>query len=327
MKLDKSDKIILTNIEFNARIREKELAKLCHLSKDAIRYRIKKLEEQDFILGYSAFVDYTKLGCLSYKLYLKIQGSEEDWARLRNFLDAQSAVFSRFESQTDWNFGVAYFAKSLHDYYLFERNLFTKFGHIIQSSELCHMLDAKVFEPRMLLEKRGKEFELFGDLKESKLDSLDIALLEQLLYDSSQPLLALANKIKLSPDATKKRIQRLEKEQVIRRYLTKINYPKLGFEIYKVFIFVKEYTEEVEKKLISKVSGYNNIRNVIRMVGPWKLEVEFACGNYDELANILKELRISFSDNITSINYSIFRNDIYYPSKKILASTSNIGKI
>lgn len=317
MKLDKADKTILTNLEFNSRIREKELAKLCHLSKDSIRYRIKKLEEQGFILGYSAFIDYTKIGCLSYKLYLKIQGSEEDWARLRNFLDAQPAVMVRFESQTDWNFGISYFAKSLYDYYLFERSLFTKFGHIIRSSELCHMLDARVFEPRMLLEKRGKDFELFGELKEGKIDNIDTALLENLLKDSSQPLLALASKIRLSPDATKKRMQRLEKEQVMRRFLTKINYPKLGFEIYKVFIFVKEYTEEIEEKLIAKVSGYNSIRNVIRMVGPWKLEVEFACNNYDELANILKELRTSFSENITSINYSIFRDDVYYPSGKV----------
>ena len=319
MKLDKSDKTILTNLEFNARIREKELAKLCHLSKDTIRYRIKKLEEQGFMVGYSALIDYTKLGCLSYKLYLKIQGSEEDWTRLRNFLDAQPAVFSRFESQTDWNFGIAYFAKSLYDYYLFERALFTKFGHIIQSSELCHMLDATVFEPRILLDRKGKEFELFGEIKENKVDNLDIRLLEKLLRDSSQSLLNLADHIKLSPDATKKRIQRLEKEQIIRKYTTNINYPKLGFEIYKVFIFVKEYTEEVEKKLTSKLSNYNNIRNIIRMVGPWKLEVEFACSKYDELFAILKELRTSFSENITALNYSIFRNDVYYPSKKIIS--------
>ncbi|HLC54096.1 MAG TPA: Lrp/AsnC family transcriptional regulator [Candidatus Nanoarchaeia archaeon] len=322
MKLDKSDKIILTHLEFNSRIKEKELANLCRLSKDSIRYRIKKLEEQGLILGYSALIDYTKLGCLSYKIYLKIQGSETDWSRLRSFLDSQPAVFVRFESQTDWNFGIGYFAKSLYDYYLFERSLFTKFGHIIQSSELCHMVDAAVFEPRMLLNKMGKEFNLFGGVKDNKIDSIDKILLEQLLRNSSQPLLKLAEHVKLSPDATKKRILGLEKEQIIRKYITKINYPKLGFETYKVFIFVKGYTEETEKKLIAKLSSYNSIRNIIRMVGPWKLEVEFMCNSYDDFFNLLKEIRTSFSENITSINYSIFRNDVYYPSKKVLSSSA-----
>ena len=319
-ELDKADKIILTNLEFNARIKEKELAKLCHLSKDSIRYRIKKLKERELIIGHSAFIDYTKLGGLSYKLYLKIQGSEKDWINLREFLDSDPAVFVRFESQTDWNFGIAYFAKSLYEYYLFERNLFTKFGHIIQSFELCHMLDAVVFEPRMLLKKKGKEFNLFGNVSECRLDDTDILLLEQFLQDSSQSLLKLSEHISLSPDSTKKRILRLEKEQVLRRYITKVNYPKLSYETYKVFIFVKEYTEEVEKKLIAKLSEYNSVRNIIRMVGPWKIEVEFTCNDYDELFNILKEVRISFSENITSLTYSIFRNDVYYPSKKVLGS-------
>ena len=320
MKLDKSDKIILTSLEFNARIKEKELARLCHLSKDSIRYRIKKLEERSIIKGYSCFIDYTKLGCISYKLYLKIQGSEGDWSRLRIFLDNQPAVFVRFESQTDWNFGVVYFARSLYDYYLFERALFTKFGTIIQTSELCHMVDATVFEPRFLLEKKSGTFDLFGETKHNTVDSIDNALLGLLLRDSSRPLLALASQIKLSPDATKKRIQRLEKEQIIRRYTTTIDYSQLGLEIYKVFIFVKGYTEEVENKLVEALSGYNSIRNIIRMVGPWKIEAEFICSNYDELFTILKEIRTSFSQNITSLTYSIFRNEVYYPSKKALPS-------
>ena len=317
MKLDKSDKIILTNLEFNARIKEKELAKLCHLSKDSIRYRIKKLKDQDLISGHSAFIDYTKLGCISYKVYLKIQGTEEDWINLRKFLDSNKAVFARFESQTEWNFAIAYFAKSLKEYYLFERELFTKFGHIIQNLELCHMVDAVIFEPRVLLDKKGKEFKLWGEIKENKLDSIDIKLIEDLLQDSSQSLLSLSENIKLSPDSTKKRILRLEKEQIIRRYLTNINYQKLGFEIYKVFIFVKDYSEEAEKRITSKLSSYINIRNFIRMVGPWKIEAEFICDNYDELFKILKDLRISFPENITSLTHSIFRNEVYYPSKKI----------
>lgn len=316
MRLDKSDKIILTSLDSNARITEKALATACHLSKDSIRYRIKKLEQEGLILGYSAFIDYTKLGCISYKIYLKIQGSETDWTRLRNFLDEDPSVFARFESQTDWNFGIAYFAKSLQEYYLFERSLFTKFGSIIQSSQLCHMVDATVFEPRMLLEKKGREYNLFGEVKKTEIDVLDTKLLEQLLHDSSQPLVKLAEHIKLSSDATKKRLLRLEREQVIRRYITTINYPKLGLETYKVFIFVKVYTEDVERELIAKISGYNNTRNIIRMVGPWKLEVEFMCSTYEELFNILKELRTSFKDNITSLTYTVFRNDVYYPAKR-----------
>lgn len=317
MELDKADKIILTNLEFNARIKEKDLAKLCHLSKDTIRYRIKKLERNNIIVGYSALIDYTKLGKESYKLYLKIQGPEREWERFRKFLDSKPSIFVRFESQTDWNFAIAYFARSIQEYYIFERELFTHFGGIIQNSQLCHMVDAKIFEPRIMLERKDMEFDIFGEVREAVIDQTDRSILENVLKNSTQPLIELADKIKLSPDATKKRMLRLEKDQVIRRYTTQINYPLLGFETYKVFIFVNEYTEDVEKKILAKLAGYNNTRNIIRMVGAWKIEVEFICKTYNEFFNILKEIRSSFPDNITSINYGIFRNEVYYPSKKI----------
>ncbi len=316
--LDKSDKIILSNLEYNARIKEKDMAKLCHLSKDAIRYRIKRLEDRNIISGYSCFVDYTKLGGICYKIYLKLQGSEKDWNNLRKFVDSFASIFSRFEAQSDWNFGIVYFAKSPYEYYSFERQLFTDFGHIIQSLELSQMLDAIVFEPNFLIEGKQRSFQLFGEIKKTDLDLIDRKIIELLLGDSSLHLSEIANSIHLSPDAIKKRIQRLEKEGVIKKYISNINYQKIGFEIYKVFIWVKEYTQDVEKRVIDKLSTYNNVRNIIRMIGSWKIEVEFVCKNYDEFYNVLKELRIFFPENITSLKYAIFRDNVYYPSRKLI---------
>ena len=236
--LDKADNTILTNLEFNSRIKDKDLAKLCHLSKDSIRYRIRNLEKEGIILGYSCFIDYTKLGRICYKIYLKIHGSEKDWNNLREFIDSFNSIFERFEAQSDWNFGIVYFAKSLYDYYSFERELFTNFGQIIQSFELSQMLDAEIFEPRFLIENKSKSFQVFGDVKDVVLDEIDRQILELLLKDSSLPLIKLSENVNLSPDATKKRIQRLVKEQVIKKNVTNINYQKIGFEIYKVFILI-----------------------------------------------------------------------------------------
>jgi DNA-binding Lrp family transcriptional regulator len=317
MKLDKRDKMILSVMEYDSRTKEKELAKLCHLSKDAIRYRIRKLESQKIITKYTCFVDYTKLGLASYKLYLKIRGSEKDWMALRAFLDGKPNVLVRFEAQSDWNFGIGYFARSLEDYYAFELELFSKFESIIQNSELCHMVDVLFFEPKILVERSSGTFKLFAGVRNTQVDSKDVKLMERLLGDSGSSLLDLAKAIGLSSDSTKKRMRRLEEEGVITRYITLIDHRKLGFEIYKVFISVRDYTGSVEKELVAQLASYRNIRNIIRMVGPWKLEVELICSSYDEFFGILKELRTKFPDNIASLNYAIFRNDTYYPSGRI----------
>jgi DNA-binding Lrp family transcriptional regulator len=317
MKLDKRDKIILSTIEYDSRIKEKGLARLCHLSKDAIRYRVRKLESQKIITKYTCFVDYTKLGFVSYKLYLKIRGSEKDWTALRAFLDRKPNVLVRFEAQSDWNFGIGYFARSLYDYYAFELELFSKFESIIQNSELCQMVDVLFFEPKIFMGGSAETFKLFDGVRNGQVDSKDIKLMEMLLGDSRLSLLELAKGIGLSSDSTKKRMMRLENEGIITRYLTLIDHQKLGFEIYKVFISVRDYTDSVEKELMAQLASYKNIRNIIRIVGPWKLEVELICSSYDEFFGILKELRIKFPDNIASLTYAIFRNDTYYPSGKI----------
>ena len=60
--LDQIDKRILFELEKNARINDSALAKIVKKSKDSVRYRIKKLEEQKIITGYRTWIDYSKLG-------------------------------------------------------------------------------------------------------------------------------------------------------------------------------------------------------------------------------------------------------------------------
>ena len=72
IKLSRKDEIILANIQFDTRITAKKLAKLCHLSKDGIKYRLKRLESLGIIDKYTNWIDYKKLGHQSYKLYLKL---------------------------------------------------------------------------------------------------------------------------------------------------------------------------------------------------------------------------------------------------------------
>ena len=97
-KLTKADRSILKNMAYNPRIFEKELAKKCNLSKDSIRYRIKRLENLKIIEGYGIFVDFTTLGYSSYKLYLKLNATIKEKEELIKFLGKEKQVFSIFDS-------------------------------------------------------------------------------------------------------------------------------------------------------------------------------------------------------------------------------------
>ena len=62
MKLDKIDIKILSELQKNGRITNVELAELVHLSPSPCLMRVKKLQTEGFITGYSAQIDVSKLG-------------------------------------------------------------------------------------------------------------------------------------------------------------------------------------------------------------------------------------------------------------------------
>lgn len=62
MKLDKIDIKILVELQKNGRITNIELAELVHLSPSPCLMRVKKLQAEGYITGYSAQIDIAKLG-------------------------------------------------------------------------------------------------------------------------------------------------------------------------------------------------------------------------------------------------------------------------
>jgi DNA-binding Lrp family transcriptional regulator len=62
MKLDKIDIKILSELQKNGRISNVELADVVHLSASPCLMRVRKLQAEGFIVGYSAKIDVAKLG-------------------------------------------------------------------------------------------------------------------------------------------------------------------------------------------------------------------------------------------------------------------------
>lgn len=62
MNLDKTDEIILKNLMVDARLSARQLALKLGISTVTVLSRIKKLEKEKIIKGYTALIDHEKLG-------------------------------------------------------------------------------------------------------------------------------------------------------------------------------------------------------------------------------------------------------------------------
>lgn len=104
--IDIKDQTILELLEKNARISYMEIARKLEISETAIRKRIKKLEENEIILGYKASVNYKKLGfsnkvimgvdCESKK-YLKVIEDLKQFEEIKNLTTSSGDHMIMFE--------------------------------------------------------------------------------------------------------------------------------------------------------------------------------------------------------------------------------------
>jgi len=77
IKLDLKDKKLLYQLDINSRQSYKEIGKKIGLSKDAVSYRIKQLQEEGIIRQFHTVIDVGKLGLISFRLYLKFQNTNQ----------------------------------------------------------------------------------------------------------------------------------------------------------------------------------------------------------------------------------------------------------
>jgi len=85
------------------------------------------------------------------------------------------------------------------------------------------------------------------------LDELDKEIINNLLIDSRLSYRKLAKKLKVSVATIMHRVNKMEKEDIIRKYTSKIDYEKLGYDI-EVLIDIKISKGKlflVEKKIAS----------------------------------------------------------------------------
>jgi DNA-binding Lrp family transcriptional regulator len=91
MKLDRTDNLILTTLQRDGRLSNRELAERVHLSESACLRRVRALEESGVIDGYTALVNQGKVG-LPGNVFVSITLNRQEQADLAAFEAAVTRV-------------------------------------------------------------------------------------------------------------------------------------------------------------------------------------------------------------------------------------------
>jgi Lrp/AsnC family leucine-responsive transcriptional regulator len=301
MELDLKDKKLLFELDKNSRLSLTELARKLKTSKEVIHYRLNKLIDEKVILRLHTIPYTYRFGLTAYKIYLRLHDiSRENLDSLIEYLMKDKDVFWIGISKGRWDIIFGIWAKNIEDFFIIQDKILERFSKYIQDKELSISRESLQYNRRWMYHDNSPVLEFnFGE-KESKidLDEEDRSILNELIRNSREKVIDIADKTKLSVDIVSYRIKKMEKQKIIRGYKCLWNVSKLGFTTCKAFVYFKNITEEKKKEFINYCKNIDNTINIVITFAPWDLEIMFETENYESYFKIMDNIKEKFNSII-----------------------------
>ena len=298
-----TDKKILYELDKNARLSGSQIAKKLKLSPEAINYNIKKLENQGIITDYITVTDFSRLGLTHYKFNLKFNHLN-DKVRLEivNFLKKEPAVkwIADCEGTFDLMFSVR--CKTLKEFENLKSDLFYKFDKHLNKKTIAIVSEAITYTRGYILNKPKDEFNLYSGSEEIKISEDEDRILDAISSNCRETIPNLSKKLNLTPRIIRYAIKQLEKKEVISGYKLAIDYQKINYLFFKLFINLQSASQSRINSFKEYCKQHPNFTYWVKVVGSWDMEHEIEVESMKEFYKILKDIRNNFSDIIQTMD-------------------------
>lgn len=300
--LDLIDKKIIYELDLNSRQSISTLARKLRIGKNVALYRINNLKKSGIIKKSFAELNSFALGYLTFRIFIKTGNyNKNEEENLINFILSNKNItwFSRVIGK--WDFDIWYMCKDISEFEDFRKNFLENFNSIIEENEISLLTQIYRYPKDFILDRKRERFktEIFSiKSPRTEIDEKDGKILRILSNDSSITLVALSKQLKLSINTIKKKLKNLEKTGVIQGYHLFLDPLKLGYEYYKLHVYLKDYHETDISKLRNWLEGKNFVIYTDHYINGADFEIELNLKNEKEYINFIQELGENFGNII-----------------------------
>jgi len=305
--LDLKDRKILYRLDLNCRQSNTQIGKKVGLSKQVVDYRIKRLEEEEIITGYWTNIDSYRFGYQVYRYYLITQNA--------SFSKKEEIVQSIAKYKNTWvagqikgNYDIAavIWVKSIPEFYQFWDKFNETYGDYIAEKIFSVYLEADVYPLSYLLGNGYPKEDRMnpqhnGGKNPISLDKQDGALLKEIVTNARISLVDLARKLNYSSQAVNYRLKQLQSKGIIQGFHVGIDIDKIGYEHYKVDIWLKELSKR--RKLWRFIQDFPFVTFINTSAGYADIEIEFNIENLDRLLEYMNNVQERFPNVIRKFTY------------------------
>ena len=312
--LDLIDRKLLAELDKNSRQPVSNLAKKVRLSKQAVKKRLERLEQDKVILGYYAVIDVFKLQRLTGRLWIKLQGSYNEDG-IVDFALKMRDVGWVLKLDGAYDLAIILWSKDMLDFDNAVKKLKFRFGQFLKTVDVSFIVRAHHISHRYLTNERElHELVMAQRVSHFELSSLDNKIIQILARNSRASLVEVSRQLGISDKTVKYRIKNLEKNKVILGYMVSLDYPKIGFAWHKVFLRLQNLSAENYLQLISFLKSKTNVMFVTEAIGISDLEFEVMLSTTKEFHELMREIRAKFPEIIKEFSWiTVFKAEkIYY---------------
>ena len=165
--LDKKDWKILELLTQDSRTSHSQIAKKVQLSKNAVTYRIIRLQKLGIITGFFTIINHSLFGTTFYEVLLKINATETEKIELINYLKTNNSVMIFDQLSGEWDFVLELGCKNEQNFFKTIIELKNKFSKIINTFETHPILYSYKVEqlPIELIQNKEVKYYVFKVLE------------------------------------------------------------------------------------------------------------------------------------------------------------------
>lgn len=302
--LKKNIKNLLFAVNKDARITSKSLGKTLRKSQQSAHYLLHSLEDKKAIKKYITVFDTAKLGLINFVVLLRCHFvSQKEQQHIIQSLQENVDVIHIEKLDIGWDFLVMFstqnisrFNKSLKSFLTENRSHINTFS-VLPIIVMYH-LGRKYLNPKQHI----TDTILFGDRDQINITKNEFAVCHALQNNARESFFNIAKKIKADPKMIMRSKTNLEKKKIIMGYSILLDNKKLGIKRFLIPLKLKDYTKNIDTKLIHYCKNDKNVIALLKTLGEWDaiLIVEYCETRFSDFLTRFKEETSTFIADYTS---------------------------
>ncbi|MBI5390811.1 Lrp/AsnC family transcriptional regulator [Candidatus Woesearchaeota archaeon] len=297
--LDLKNKKIIYELEQDSRQSLSSIAKKVGLSKETVFHRIKGLEHSGIIRKYLTEINIYKLGFQFYPLLIRFQNTtpiiEQE---IFDFLQKNRHTAWLTQCEGAWDLNATLIAEGHVPLAAFFDDLVMNYGHYIADKQVFITTEIHYFKRGFWLGKSTQQTISTGGDEHTTVEQRDFQLLRILSSNARIPLVELGKMLKTDPKNVAYRIRKLQKEGIIQGSRILVDFSKLGYKFYKVWLAFSNFKPEDFKRLTTFFRNHSNIIWATKLIGCYDLSFEMEVNDVAEFRDIINDLKTRFSGMI-----------------------------